>query len=256
MPLQYHDLTPPLRPFALDHAGKNNTTHGLATGAGSFVARRYASSSYADPAALDYEERLLTSLARRGLSFVLPVPLPTVRGARHAGAGAERGALIPLLPGTPLAHLPFDGTILGSALGELQIAMRDELPIPRPGSALFKDIFAFSITQGQPLQPTLADLGTPETVEGQSLLWWWDEERTNLQAFAETTYRALPMQLCHNDVTPNNLLVTNGRVTAVLDFEFATSLRLAIRHWLPGESWATDRAVLPWLGTLGNADRR
>ena len=63
-PLTEYALTPPLRPFALDHAGKNNASLGLATGSGSFVARHYTSSSYADPAALNYEERLLVALAR------------------------------------------------------------------------------------------------------------------------------------------------------------------------------------------------
>lgn len=100
-PLAEYDLTPPHRWFALDHAGKNNATMGLSTSAGSFVARRYGSSSYADPAALDYEERLLASLNRRTLSLKIPLPRSTRQGTLHVGKGAERGALIPLLPGTP-----------------------------------------------------------------------------------------------------------------------------------------------------------
>lgn len=72
-----------------------------------------------------------------------------------------------------------------------------------------------------------------------------------LQDFAAGPYRRLPRQVCHNDVTPNNVLVNAGRVTAVLDFEFATpaaraldfatSLRTILPFWEEAEPWAAVR---------------
>lgn len=126
--------------------------------------------------------------------------------------------------------------------------MAEEPQTPRPGAALFKDIFAFPTTQGASLYPASDECEATRTIENDALFRWWDEEAARLQAFVEGGYRRLPMQVCHNDVTPNNLLVADGRATAVLDFEFATitaraldfatGLRLVIRHWLPRQEWA------------------
>ncbi len=247
IPLADYDLTPPMRWFALDHHQKNNRIWGLRTGAGNFVARRYASSSYTDPGALDYEEQTLHALSRRALSFAIPLPLPTRNGALHVGDGAHRSALLPLFQGTPLAHQPLDGGILGAALGELQVALREQPAIPRPGRALFKDLFAFPAAQGASLHPTPGELGVPRTIESDALLRWWREETAQLQEFVERGYHQLPRQRCHNDVTPNNVLAAADRATAVLDFEFATvaaraldfttGLRQIIRHWIPGAAW-------------------
>jgi Ser/Thr protein kinase RdoA (MazF antagonist) len=67
----------------------------------------------------------------------------------------------------------------------------------------------------------------------------------------EGPYRALPWQVCHNDVTPANVLVDAGRVTAVLDFEFAApaaraldiamGLRMTMQVWENSEPWEAVR---------------
>lgn len=251
LPLAEYALVPPLRWFALAHAGKNNPTLGLHTGAGTFVARRYTSRCYRDPEAIAYEERLLTWLATRGLSFAVPVPLPTRGGALHTSATQGRAALIPALRGTPLARQEHDGTLLGAATGEIQAALRHHPATPRPGRPLCGALFRFPLPQRDPLTLTPDDLGLPNSAPHDALLGWWREEAARLRAFADGPYRELPRQLCHNDVTPNNVLAEAGCTTAVLDFEFATvaaraldfatGLRQLIRHWEPGNAWAMVR---------------
>lgn len=249
--LDEYDLTPPLRWFTLDHAGKNNGTKGLATGAGNYVVRRYASSCYRDPQSIDYEEQLLAWLTRRDLSFAVPMPRRTRADKLHTDDGQGRLALIPMLRGTPLAQQEHDGTLLGYALGELQAALQGHPVLPRPGRSLFGECFRFPAPHIDPLTLRLADLYLPASSDHDVLLGWWLEEAACLQAFVDGGYQQLPMQLCHNDITPNNILVTDGQVTAVVDFEFATvaaraldfttGLRLAIRHWVPGEAWTAVR---------------
>lgn len=153
LPLTAYALVPPVTPFALGHAGLNNTNVGLRTGAGSFVARAYASPSYADPAAIAYEQRLLTWLAARELSFAMPVPLPTRGGALCCRGPHGWGALV--------AHRPRDGELLGAALGELHAALRHYPPAPRPGRPLFDTLFRFPGPHRDPLALVPAHLGLP-----------------------------------------------------------------------------------------------
>jgi len=90
----------------------------------------------------------------------------------------------------------------------------------------------------------------------------------------------LPWQLCHNDVTPANVLVEAARVSAMLDFELAApaaraldvamELRMTMRVWQNPEPWdvvsrfcrgyarwlpvtEAEARALPWLMRLRGA---
>lgn len=75
--------------------------------------------------------------------------------------------------------------------------------------------------------------------------------KAGLQTFVAGPYRTLPWQLCHNDVTPGNVLIEGSRASAVLDFEFATpaaraldvamGLRMTMRYWENPEPWPAIR---------------
>src|SRR4051812_12749387 len=108
-------LAPPVTSFVLEHAGLNNVNTGIRAGAGDFVARVHESLSYADAASLAYEHGLLGWLAGQGLSFAVPVPLPTRDGASWCEGPDGRISLAPKLPGLPLALQADDGELLGSA---------------------------------------------------------------------------------------------------------------------------------------------
>jgi Ser/Thr protein kinase RdoA (MazF antagonist) len=112
------------------------------------------------------------------------------------------------------------------------------------------------------------------------LFGWWRTEAAQLQAFVNGPYRALPWQMCHNDFSPSNVLVAQGRVRAVLDFEFATpaaraldvamGLRMTMRYWENPAPWtalrrfcrgytrrlpltAAELQAIPWLIRLRSA---
>jgi homoserine kinase type II len=153
-----------------------------------------------------------------------------------------------MLPGTPLALQGHDGELLGAAIGELQAALQHYPLHPRPGRPLFNALFDFPRPAYDPLTQTPAHLGLPADPHHDTLLGWWREEAAQLHAFVNGPYRELPQLMCHNDVTPNNVLAEDGRVTAVLDFEFATpaaralefvaGMRMILRHWEPGDPLA------------------
>src|SRR5262245_5391082 len=123
--LSAYDLVPPVELFSLPHQGKNNTLSGLHTGAGDLVWKSYTSSGYSEVASILYEQQLLRGLAGAGLSFALPVPIPTRKGEQLSQGPYGWAALEPRLPGLPLDPTQLDQVEgMGSALGELQTALR------------------------------------------------------------------------------------------------------------------------------------
>jgi homoserine kinase type II len=257
--LDAYDMAPPVSLFGLEHAGMNNVNRGVRTGAGEYVLRAYASLSYQDAAAIEYEQAVLTWLAGQRLSFAVPVPLLTRDGRpSFAGPGGRLG-LAPKLPGLPLMleyragrlSGPVASELLGAATGELQVTMARHAPTDRPGRPLYAELFNLCRPQLDALTLRPEHIGL-EPAAHDDLFGWWRDEAAKLQPFIDGPYRALPAQLCHNDVTQNNILVEDGIVTAVLDFEyvttvpraldFITGLRMAMPYWQHPQPWAEARA--------------
>ena len=242
------------------------------------MAKTYASLSYDDPASIDYEHRLLAWLADAGLSFDVPMPIAARNGALLVHGPHGPMSLARLLPGERLDACALDQIeLLGATLGELQAALRRYPATPRPGRPLFGALFDFPPPSHDPCALTPEQLGLPTAPPYDGLLHWWREEAARLRAFVDGPYRALPRQFCHNDVTPANVLVAAGRISAVLDFEFATpsvraldvamGLRMTIRVWENPEPWdeirrfcqgytrwalltEAEAAAMPWLMRL------
>jgi homoserine kinase type II len=257
--LAAYDLMPPVSTFALEHAGMNNVNTGVRTGDGEFVLRVYESLSYQDPASIAYEQAVLLWLAEQRLSVAVPLPLLTRDGRPSFQGPGGRTGLAPKLPGVPLMLEYRAGRLsgaaaselLGAATGELQAAMARHAPTDRPGRPLYAELFEFCRPQLDALTLRPEHVGL-EPAEHEALFGWLREESAKLQPFVDGPYRRLPTQLCHNDVTQNNILVEQGDVTAVLDFEyvttvpraldFITGLRVAMPYWQNPEPWAEARA--------------
>ncbi|MFN8636033.1 MAG: phosphotransferase [Chloroflexota bacterium] len=255
-----YDLAPPVSSFVLEHAGLNNQNLGVRTAAGDFVVRTHDSLSYRDPASIQYEHEVLGWLAEQGLPFAVPVPKLTRAQRQSFDGPGGRMSLAPKLPGMPLALLArerggFDETaseMLGDATGRLQVTLSRLPTVMRPGRPLFSELFGFPGQDLDPLAVQPADVGLAATSELDGLFGWWREQAAQIRAFAAGPYRELPGQVCHNDVTPNNVLAENGTVTAVLDFEyvtpsarsldFVTGLRSVLEYWKDPEPWTAARA--------------
>ncbi|MBN1876427.1 MAG: phosphotransferase [Anaerolineae bacterium] len=260
--LKTFDNMYPFRRSPLPGSGRNNQLEGIQTKSGMFVWKTYTHASHSDPATIVYEHAVFQYLNQQALSFALPQPLPNREGQVLFKTAKGWAILRRYIPGDPLDPQNLkEVTAMGAMLGELHVALR-HCPIgARPGRQLFQLFFAFPHPHYDPLRLVPADLGLPNSAHYQSLFAWWQEEAKLLQAFLDTQYPTLPWQLCHNDISPNNVMIVQNQVRGLLDFEFATpaprafdvamALRMTMRVWENPEPWATIRAFFqgyrPWI---------
>ena len=248
--LQRYDLVPPIEIFALPQQGMNNTNVGVRTAQGDFILR--TALHLHDRPALDYEHRLLHWLTSTGLTFAVPVPIPTRDGEFLADGPRGWTSLTRRLPGNCLDPTqPQHIELLGAVLGELHVVLQRYPCASRPGRPLFGTLFDFPQSGHEPCMLRPVQVGLPDEPPFAELLQWWWAEASQLQAFVATVYRTLPWQLCHNDVTPMNVLVHHGQVSGVLDWEFATpapraldvamGLRMVMRVWENADPWEVVR---------------
>lgn len=249
-----YELAPSVQVFALPMAGLNHRTIGLHTNSGDFVLKLYRAPM--NEPSLDYEHALLRRVKTTGLSFAVPAPLPTRDGALRIQVPDGWVTLTPYLHGRcPEFRLrngrrpeaPAEAGALGAAIGELHGTLADEPLLRRPGATLFDALFGFPPPERAPLTLTPEQAGLPDRAPFGELLASWRAEAAELEAFVDGTYRVLPRQICHNDMSPANVLLQNGRVTAVLDWEFATvaarsldvamGLRLVMQVWNDAAPW-------------------
>lgn len=262
--------------------GLNNRSWFVDSPAGRHVLRVY---SVASPADVSSEHELLRELASARLPFATPRAAPALDGSTvvliDAPAGPRAAALYERIDGDHLDDEDVGGVeAAGTAFAELDHALAT-LRTERP-------ILDARLAAVHPLVPhldRLEELGSDAASFVRRMAGTPSELRGSLQ----------PRQLIHNDFAFGNVLLKDGRVVGVLDFEFATheargaelaiALRLVLskssrdRIWQPLLRGYLSRvplthaeiAALPalalhheavvlvwWLGRYrsGNADRR
>jgi len=221
LPTSDFDLVPPVAIAPLGQSGVNNAVWLVRTGAGEFVWKelRHARGS---AATLEYEHWLIGELARQSPPFAMPLPVRARDGGtfRHLPEGL--GVLLPRLLGEQVApHDPAQVEALGEASGALMVALAGVPLWPHPTMTSYGELRGIHPHMPEPFTLTPAELGLPETAEHADLFAWWRSLLAEVAAFIAGPYRALPRQMTHSDFGPGNALAVNGRVVAILDFEFA-----------------------------------
>jgi homoserine kinase type II len=206
--------------------GFNNDTFFVSAREGEFVLRVYRNT--ADPQRVRDEHDLLARLAMQELPFAVPVPLRTEEGdtlaVLESDAGPRLAALFDRIPGEPASLDVPNARLAGRALGQLDAALgRLDLPVRAP--ATLRDVHPLVSDP----HAALADLAAERRVEasGPALDRGLDSfDRAHaifdrVDAAREAIAASLPRQIIHGDFAFPNLLVDDGAVTGVLDFEFA-----------------------------------
>lgn len=200
-------------------SGTNNVSYVVETPAGRSYLRVYQNT--ADEDRLRYEHALLLQLRDVGLSFAVPAPRPTRTGVTYArlqSAGGALVALCPLIPGRhPARQDPREAGLCGAALGELDAALARIALAKAPGApSSFTDLAHI-----HPLMPAPGVL-PPELPVAHDIRLRLQEIVAALVKDLPTLVAALPQQIIHGDYGASNILVDEGQVRGVLDFEFAS----------------------------------
>ncbi len=204
--------------------GTNNQAWLVETRGGPSYVLRLAS-AVSDHARFFYEEALLRALQTKALPFHLPYPLPARNGQGFVSVvqDSQPGSIATLthwLPGVVPDRNAFNIAMAGEALAVLDRALATldvaELPA-RTGDSAFQygDLTHCHALVTDPVV-ALEKLIEPVPLRAMAALFeqvQHDWELLNCQD--------LPRQIVHRDCGPGNVLMDGGRVSAILDFEFA-----------------------------------
>lgn len=205
--------------------GTNNQSWLVETEDGSrYVLRLIAGS--ADLSRFRYEHALLNALQAKPLPFALPHPLPVPNGAGFVLFEQERAkpalaVLTLFLPGRIPERNAANTARAGMALAQLDAALASiptsTLPLnSREAQFQYGDLSHCHLLVPDPFaaaeQLLAPEQGRPlRAIFSQSLSDW------------ETPgFQHLPQQLLHRDCGPGNVLMEDERISAILDFEFAS----------------------------------
>jgi homoserine kinase type II len=226
--------------------GTNNQSFLVTTGQGRFVLKRYRNAGRVDRRR--FERRLLDELAHADLPFAVPSIIPTVTGEASAQVTRDDAtyylALFRHLPGSPPQREDSEvASSCGAALAMLDRALA-AIPVGQSGTrpVIFGDLAEVHPAVPYPISTIERVISNRElAVSIGRILAHAEDGWTHCTA----DWR---LQMIYGDFYPANVLMTEGRVTGILDFEFAgpghRAMDFAIglgafstREWREGCSW-------------------
>jgi homoserine kinase type II len=173
-----------------------------------------------DPRRVGWELDLLRALNREDLPFAVPRPVATLSGETFVAVSAAQGTVVatlfPFIPGRhPRPGSASHAAMSGAALGQLdRVLARIAIP-PSLVQPTFCDIFEI-----QPEVPDLDALLAAVPVARSQRSRVDGIVRPLLEAIPNLA-TTMPRQIIHADFGKSNVLLADGRVTGILDFEFA-----------------------------------
>lgn len=211
------------------YGGMNNTTYMLKRDGERYVLRVYE--THTDLVKIAFEHHVLSALRESDFGLMVPAPVKAIKGAGHTfhsiydprNGQNKIAALFTYSTGqNPVWNTPEQLVELGCAAGLLSVALAGLEISLEPVYPPY-----YQIQQAYPLCPPekLIQLCTSPPSELQTCA----EEMQDLLPVLPALFEALngmerlPHQLVHGDVNASNVLSDDdGRICAILDFEFAT----------------------------------
>jgi len=202
-----------LQPDGIEAIGAGNVNDSWDVRASSmrWILRRYSTARL--PAGIPFEHAVLQQLAMAG--WPVPAPFAAPDGSTLVKVGARYHALFPFLHGTPLD----DPSLHGAVLGRLH-ATTSRLTIK--ARATWPRLVDYA---RRPFPEALAAYAASDPDAAAAALRHHGLVARELAAIGTADAVSLPV---HGDFHTGNLLFQGGRLSAVLDFDFArVDLRVA-----------------------------
>ncbi len=182
----------------------------------SYILRIYNNGN--DSERVRYEHEILSLLRQFKLSFRIPTPILALNNSPHVllSNGAE-ASIFELIPGylPKLTHI----RQIGKAAGELNTALANIQPYSPSPNPPYYDLYSVhhAITRDLFLVTMRSSEFDSVKEEVNKLLQEIAEMEMTLENLLEMN---LPKQLIHGDLHYDNVLILDGSISGVLDFEF------------------------------------
>ncbi len=205
-------------------AGTNNTTRFIRLDGQDYVVRRYE--THRDAGKVRYEHAVLQALQTMQLSFHTPAPLLNKQGCSYTTLAASENKLAAIFTyaegDNPSLERMDDIYAYGELTGALSAALsRIDVPLEPVYPPYYEIEASYPLCAGDALRQFCTKPGAPFAAQADKLSVIW----TKFQAIRErlADLDSLPKQLVHGDLNRTNMLSgKDGRMKAVLDFEFTT----------------------------------
>ncbi|GAA4839075.1 hypothetical protein GCM10023310_16070 [Paenibacillus vulneris] len=197
--------------------GVNNTTCYVLSGEQKYVFRIYDNRHDEQP--IQFELNVLASLKRQDLSFEVPAPVHNQEGQWITRLdNGKLGVLFHCIPGE--RPRPEDAYRFGRAAGELSVALGSievsGKPPYRGGSYHLYEVHP--LISEEMLHESLSRPADPEDALAAEFML---QEVVSMEKKKESFSR-MPHQLVHGDLALSNMLIHDGRISGILDFEFCS----------------------------------
>ena len=200
-------------------SGVNNTTRFVYTPMGAFVLRIYE--NHEDMNKIIYESTVLQQLQRVKLSYRVPKPVATIKGMPYVVTVSGKIAVLFEYIDGERADLTDPGHVeaIGRAMGELTDALsRIQLDVDAAYEPYYELYEVHPLVKKDRLDAWMKEMSEgPYHNEIQLLSGGIDRLLNNIPGLCR-----LPVQLTHSDIVAGNVLIDDGEISGVLDFEFVT----------------------------------
>ncbi|WP_028552497.1 phosphotransferase [Paenibacillus sp. UNC451MF] len=196
--------------------GVNNTTCYVFAGEDRYVFRVYDNRRDEQP--IQYELAVLAALKQEAVSFEIPVPVHNHDGQLLTRLdNGQIGVLFHCIPGErPNTE---DTYLFGKAAGELSHALSRVMVLDKPpyrGSYHLYEVHP--LISKEMLHDLLSDPWEQSDVQAADFML---KELLRMEGL-KPAFSLLPHQLVHGDLALSNVLLNDGRISGILDFEFCS----------------------------------
>lgn len=204
--------------YAIDSMqhGANNYSYRLIVKDKEYLLRVYGSPNAIDK--LQYEHEVLQQLATQNLSFKIPAPIKTLNNEYYVIIDGKVSALFPFIVGQESTRTTTNYFELGEKVGELTCVLQSIKPVHTPS---YVPTYQLLDIYPNIAKDCLDNFLNTSTLDHE-LCAFFLKEFNQIQREIVDLIERLPVQLIHGDLMLSNILMNDGQITGIVDFEFVS----------------------------------
>jgi homoserine kinase type II len=195
--------------------GANNLSYKVKTDRISYLLRIYGNHSKIEK--FLYENEILQTLLNQSLSFEVPAAIQTLENNPFVMVDGKLAAFFPFIEGEEANRHTINYENLGEKVAELITALQDCRPVT---PAAYPPTYDLLNVHQDVNMKTLTEF-SHHTLDAQSSAYFQTELNQILLDIPDLVSK-LPQQIIHGDLMLSNVLLKEGKIAGILDFEFVS----------------------------------